>query len=224
MTKGILLGIVYITLSISLWANPNSPYEVFYEESDFESQIELLRVEFGKNKDIPEQVELAALVALSMYPELKETKIEFIFRDQQELMLMRPKSHITLRKKENRIFRILMTNNEDKCRGITIEEIPFNALVGVFGHELGHVLDFKSKSSIDYVSESLKYTLSKKYRASVERQTDIVTVEHGLGYQLCHIRDVLAQCEFMPRARKGKSLSAYLTRDEILHKIKEQEK
>jgi hypothetical protein len=219
-----LVTILCLFSIISVSSAVENPYRVFYEKADFIDRIDYLRHEYGKHKVIPEEIELEALIALSNYPELKDVKIEFIFRNQSAIMLMRPKSHITLKKKEDRIFRIFMTSNKDQCRGVTLDEVPFNALIGVFAHELAHVLDFREKSSLEYVTENIKYTFSKKYRAQLERETDIVTVNHGLGYQLCHVRDVLADCEFMPRNPKGKSLSAYLTSEEILNMISEQEK
>jgi hypothetical protein len=207
-----------------LGGSGENPYRVYYEREQFEDKREYLRQEFGKNKIIPAEIELEALVALSKYPELRDTRIEFIFKNQPEIMRVRPKSHITFKKKANRTFRIYMTSNKDQCRGITLDQIPFNALIGVFGHELAHVMDFKDRTSLEYVVGSFKYSLSKEYRAKVERATDIVTVNHGLGYQLCHIHNVLADCEFMPRKPKGESLSAYLTSDEILEMIAQQER
>jgi hypothetical protein len=209
----------FLLFALPYLLSANNPSKDHLDKRYYEEHRKDLRVDYGQNKIIPNDVELAALVALSKYPELKDTKIEFIYRKQKEIMVMKPKSFITFRPKSERIYRIYMTSNEDPCRGITINEIPFDALVGVFGHELAHVLDFKDQSSYTNLVSGWKYSISEKYRAKVERSTDIVTIDHDLGYQLYQIREVLDGCDFLPKKETGKELKAYLTREEILRII-----
>ena len=179
----------------------------------YRAQLEDLRPEFGTNKTYPEDVEIAVLVALSYFPELKNTPIEFVYEKQCEFLITKPKNRIFIGRRKRR-YRILMTTNKDPAKGMVIERVAFNALVGVIGHELAHVLDYSQKSVFSTAMTSFRYSTSKQYRRNLERATDIATVDHGLGYQLFRIRIYFPE-------KETKEHDSYLEREEILDLIKE---
>ena len=182
-------------------------------EDHYRPLLDDLRSEFGANKTIPVEVELEALVALSHFPELKTTPIEFAYKDQCEFLITKPRNKLfTSRKK--RTYRILMTTNKDHTQGMVIDLVAFNALVGVIGHELAHVLDYSGKSMLSTAKTGFRYSTSKKYRRKLERATDIATVDHDLGYQLFRIRIYFPE-------EKTKAHDSYLEREEILELIKQ---
>ncbi len=181
-------------------------------EDDYRPQIDDFRSEFSTNKTIPADVELAALVALSYFPELRHIPIEFVYVEQREFLITKPGKIMARRKKRG--YRILMTNNDDPAGGMVIDRIAFNALVGVIGHELAHIVDYTKKSAYSTAMTGFRYSTSKKYRQKLERATDIATVDHGLGYQLFRIRI------FFPE-EKSKAQASYLNREEILDLIKD---
>ncbi len=184
-------------------------------EKDWRSKIADLRLEFGANKTIPEDVELAALVSLSYFPELSNTRIEFVYEKQCEFLITKPRNKM-FTSRTKRGYQILMTTNKDPDKGMVIERVAFNALVGVLGHELAHVLDYSDKSVFATAMTGMKYSTSKKYRRKLERATDMATVDHGLGYQLFRIRIYFPEQE-------TKAHDSYLDREEILDLIKEGE-
>ena len=64
-----------------------------------------------------------------------------------------------------------------------MDKIPFNALVGVFGHELAHISDFQERGLFGMI-DVMFGNLSRKYLDRFEHGTDRRTIEHGLGFQL----------------------------------------
>src|SRR5438874_1949499 len=66
----LFLLIPYFTLS-------QIPQKIFIEDSFTAKKILLLKEEFGKHKTIPPSIEKPVLIALSYYPELKNTSILF---------------------------------------------------------------------------------------------------------------------------------------------------
>src|SRR6266403_1361613 len=92
---------------ISLSAQDN--FEEFYlKRENFENYLSELRNEFGNKKIIPADLELECLAALSFYPELKNTDIEFRFGQLNFTMVSKPKFRSVLKNKTERKYLILI--------------------------------------------------------------------------------------------------------------------
>lgn len=66
---------------------------------------------------------------------------------------------------------------------ILFQNLPFNAQIGVIGHELGHVVEFSCMATIKIVEHAAS-NVSSKYIDHFEFKTDSICITHGLGYQL----------------------------------------
>lgn len=153
-------------------------------EGGFVSKKDSLKSEFGKNKTIPETIELAALAALSYYPELRDIKIKFYFVDGLKAVMRSipcPKS--MLRKKENRTYFI-------KIRKGSTMKMSFNELVGILGHELAHIVQVHKNSSGYILGIGIDWKLSKRKRSLFEHEADLITIQKGLGYALYERRSI----------------------------------
>ena len=64
-----------------------------------------------------------------------------------------------------------------------LKNIPFNAQIGIIGHELGHTVSYLDLKFTDFLTLGINY-IFKKYRASFEKDTDRRAIMHGLGWQL----------------------------------------
>ena len=74
------------------------------------NQIDTLRSQFSNNKFFYEKYELQTLVALSFYPELKNTKISFRRRKLKTTMVARPKGMNVFRGKGKRHYIIYIND------------------------------------------------------------------------------------------------------------------
>ncbi len=63
-------------------------------------------------------------------------------------------------------------------------DLPFDVLVGWFAHELGHVLDYHSRSSAEMVVFGIKYLISDTFKQKVERKADILAIQNGFSEQI----------------------------------------
>lgn len=61
--------------------------------------------------------------------------------------------------------------------------MPFNAQVGVFGHELGHTTDFINRGVGKMINVILG-NLSRRYMDDFEFETDRRAIAHGLGLEI----------------------------------------
>lgn len=147
--------------------------------------ITLLQSEYGKNKIIPQEYRRQILLALSFFPELKNTFIEFrVIKTCKAPLTTVPSFTSILKSPQDRKYVITIRNLRSKnLEPILFEHLSFNAQIGVIGHELSHVVDFSGQSSLQLITGGINH-ISYKYVDHFEYRTDSICVAHGLGYQL----------------------------------------
>src|SRR6476661_5865145 len=82
--------------------------QFYLKRENFEANLPALRMEFGYKKITPPEIELECLAALSFYPELKNTDIEFRFGDLNFTMISKPKLKSILRDRVLRQYVIII--------------------------------------------------------------------------------------------------------------------
>ena len=126
---------------------PASPIGVIREYVELEERknySSLLR-EFGNNKRLPKGFELQTLLALKHYPELRNTRINFIVDDVSIPLSSRPHWSSMLRSAKNRTYLVIIDNEREGSReALLLKNQPFNAQVGIIGHELSHTVYYLS--------------------------------------------------------------------------------
>jgi len=212
-----------IAFVVSLVAASNAiaqdqPDQFYLKKEEFKTHITELRNEFGKNKIIPDELELECLVALSFYPELKNTDIEFRFGELNFTMVSKPRFSSILENRTRRRYLIIIQKSGLSKNNLEWSELSFNALVGWIGHELGHVLHYSHKSSGGIVFMGAKYAFPA-YRRKMERFTDQLAIQHNLGYALYEGVDYTLNCSNASAHYKNNQVKYYLGPDEILARI-----
>lgn len=142
--------------------------------------------EYGKNKTLPKGYEKQALIALSHYPELKDTRIVFKIRKRGGApFASRPTPwSLLFRKPKKRKYRILISQKtKPVLNPILMKHLSFNAQIGVMGHELAHT-SFYLQKKVGAMMKIAVSTFSARYLDKFEYQTDEIAIAHGLGFQL----------------------------------------
>lgn len=149
------------------------------------NDFDQLRNKYGKNKILQPKFERQSLIALSYYPELEDTKIVFRYKKKVSPLLTRPTIWSAIfRSPAKRKYVIIISNNsKERLDPLLLEKMPFNAQIGVLGHELSHVSYFVSTSRWGMLKIAFG-NLSPRFLDHLEYQTDQATIDHGLGYQL----------------------------------------
>ncbi|WP_372774873.1 hypothetical protein [Mangrovibacterium sp.] len=180
-----LFALLYISLiSFSVAANSPVSGDGIGNDSIAANSNDVDTTSFFVPSDFKEQVS----IALSYYPELKGKKLRFKFKNQKTTMSCIPRWDFIFRKKENRTYLIRIDKKLRNGKGILLEDVPFNAQVGVIGHELGHVVDYESKTAFGVIGTGFGY-LFPKYRRELEHFVDEISIYHGLGHQLASFSD-----------------------------------
>lgn len=134
---------------------------------------------------MPAGYERQALLALSHYPELKDAFIEFRILETSVPLASQPTALSTLfRRASKRHYLILISTKSEGWLGeILLQKLPFEAQVGVLGHELAHTADFVDRSFFGMIRVMLG-NLSSSYLDTFEYATDQRAIDHGLGCSL----------------------------------------
>lgn len=141
-------------------------------------------VTFDK-KIIPKQYQRPIQEALSYYPELKNVHIKFTLVKNGTPFVSRPTVFSTVfRSAKNRRYLILIAENSIPMFDMALmHNMPHHAQVGVIGHELAHTSDFTQRNTLRMLRVALG-NLSPSYLNKFERDTDLRTIDHGLGCNL----------------------------------------
>ncbi|MFI3333594.1 MAG: hypothetical protein SNI51_01755 [Rikenellaceae bacterium] len=176
----IYLGAVSCGVSRSAMLPQISPNEFHREHPRLtDHQVDSLRTIYGANKIFVEEFLEPTLIALSHYPELSESHIEFKYSTEATTMAARPKPLSMLWRRRY----VVVINDNDSFDGIHLGDVPFNAQIGIIGHELAHIADYERHNLSGVVGILMRYS-SKSRKALFEREIDLATIERGLGWQL----------------------------------------
>ncbi|WP_349663498.1 hypothetical protein IZU89_13000 [Cellulophaga lytica] len=176
---------------------------------------------------IPKIIEKEALVALSYYPQLKNTEIEFRFKDniKKSTMLAQPVFGSLLKSKKKRRYLILMSKKfKISGKEFKTTDVDSDILVGWLGHELGHILDYQNRSSLNLLWFGIKYSLSDNYIKEAERAADSYAVASGMGDYILKTKNFILNNAEIDSTYKARIIKYYLSPAEIMLLVKEQEK
>jgi len=157
-------------------------------------------------------------LALSHYPELKETHIDFLVEPAFLPLASRPDPKSILFPWIKRKYLVIISDEStDFFEPILLENTPINEQIGIIGHELGHTIYYLDKSALQMAWIAFKYQSDNSFKVDFEREADKIAVAHGLGYQMYDfayfVRRAFGQSEEKIEEEEG---DMYLSPKEIL--------
>ena len=191
-----------------------------FDSSLYVQKIDGLRNLYAHKKAYPTEHELPILIALSYFPELDSTEIVFKEAKITTTLNARPTLHSLLFKDKSERKYIIRINKKHKDGQIFLEEVPFNAKIGLFAHEFSHFIDYKEKNTLGISQRLVSYAFIKT-RARYEKEIDRMTVQRGLGRQLYDWSEYVLYESDADRYYKRMKRLVYLTPPEILFLIED---
>jgi len=161
---------------------------------------------------------LAFRKAMTHYPELCYRKIQLQYGRIKTSMAAQPRFWSVFRNSDKRTYKVIINNNPRKPQTQLIYAAPFDARVGVMGHELAHILDYSTKSGWQIALTGVKY-IGKKSRRKIEWQTDMVAIERGLGWQVYHFAYFVTHKSDIDNAYRQYKSDIYMKPEEIFEII-----
>ncbi len=172
-----------------------------------------LREEFGQHKNFIDKVELPALIALSFFPELKNTHITFEYRKIKTTMSTRP--HLNQFLMSNRSYVIFINSHAKDIGGVSFDELGLQEQIGIIAHELSHIVDYQKRKTFSMMKCGLYYSIFNHYHRTLERNTDMLVIQKGLAHQLYAFSNyVLNKSSASPEYKEFKRKN-YLSPEEI---------
>ena len=188
----------------------------FPKESILSKKDSLIR-QYSDHKTYPNNYELAILTALSFFPELQHTFIEFVEKDIRTTMACQPSMGSVFH--TNRSYKIFIDNRISQEKNVLLSTVPFNAQVGVIAHELCHIVDYEELTLVQLAKFGIEY-LNNEQKPHIEKRIDRMTIKKGLGWQLYDWSYfVLNKSEASDSYKKFKR-ATYLSPEEILESMK----
>ena len=174
-----LLTLFFIIFTYTLNAQCVDPVD----SSGIARKIDKMDSDEFQNKDIPSEYEYSIKEALTFYPKLKTNKIKFKYCKISTTLNARPTvASLLFRRKSKRSY-VIRINNSEKDSMVTLNEVPFFARIGLFGHEFAHFADYQEKNLFQVIGRLFAYT-SKSKKELFEKEIDTKTIERGLGCSL----------------------------------------
>ena len=176
------------------------------------------------NKIIPESIKKEVIEAISFYPELYDTAIEFKFKDniKKSTMQAQPRFTSFFKRKENREYVILISRNiQIEGEHFTMEDIPSDVKIGWLGHELGHVMDYRERTNFGMLIFGIKYLFSSAHIKEVERTADTYAIAHGMGDYILKTKNFILDNASLSEKYKERIRRLYISPEEVMELINE---
>lgn len=177
-----------------------------------------------ENKIIPDLFKVEAKIALSFYPELKKVPIEFRLTRQMGTSVMKaqPQLRSLFLKKEKRKYIILISRQFGiKNMELSTVNIPSEVIIGWLGHELGHIMDYKDRNSLNLIGFGLRYVLSESYLKKAEQRADRFAVEHQMKNYILATKNFILDHTDLTEGYKKKIKRLYVSPEDILEFVNE---
>lgn len=180
--------------------------------------IEDGKIVYQGNKIIPKNILKEANIALSHYPELENVHIEFKYKKNIKQAFMQAQPKITnLFKGKDRGYYVFMSNKFlIKDEEFSMAEVPDEVLIGWLGHELGHIMDYRDKSTWEMAKFGIQYVTSDKFIRKAERTADTHAVNNGMGNYIFATKDFILNHSYFSDSYKERKMRLYLSPTEIL--------
>lgn len=175
---------------------------------------------------IPDSIQEEARIALSHYPTLADTPITFKFKKniKKSTMQAQPilKSFFKSRKKREYVV-LISERIKISGREYLTKDLPKNIMIGWIGHELGHIMDYQHRSSLNLIWFGAKYTFSGSYVKKAERAADTYAVSHKMGSYIVETKKFVLENSEIQEKYKARIRKFYLSPKQIMVMVKERE-
>ncbi|MBN2777217.1 MAG: hypothetical protein JXR36_06230 [Bacteroidales bacterium] len=171
------------------------------------------RVYVGKAEWTKEEIEICEY-AISNIKGMDTTKLVFSKTNIPGQGQAQPLFRTMFRKSCNRTYIVRVQECNDKnslCFGI----LPDSAKVGLVGHELTHIDDYKSKGFFKMIGMGVMYSISPKYKRKVEYETDSLTIVNNMGKETLIFSEYISQTKLAKKRYLRKIRKFYISSEDI---------
>ncbi|WP_246062628.1 hypothetical protein [Mesohalobacter halotolerans] len=174
------------------------------------------------NKVFPNSLKNEILKALTYFPTLRNVPIEFKFKTniKRSTMQAQPRFSKILSPRHKREYIIFIkTHFNLGTIDKPIEKLPKDVLVGWFGHELGHIMDYEQMSNFKLIRFGLSYLISNTAIVNAERQADTFAIKQGMQDYIIKTKNFILEHADISESYKNRMKKYYLSPEEIMEMV-----
>ena len=168
----------------------------------------------SNNSEIIPKYESEINFVLQNYPELENTTIFFTEKEISHTMQSKPKLNFLFKQKENREYKIILNNGTKSNSGMLVINLNSTQRIGIFSHEIGHIVDYESMSNFGIISFGIQYIFPNSKR-KIEHRVDEIAINHGFGKELIEFTKLAFYGENVPEKYKKKKFKYYYSPEEL---------
>lgn len=112
-------------------------------------------------------------------------------------------------------YRIRLAEYVRDSDEMRVDELSDEVLIGWFAHELGHVVDYLDRSSIQMISFGIQYLSSAKFRRQAEHRADQIAAKHGFHKEVLETKKFLFHHDMIDPVYRAKMQKYYMSIDEL---------
>ncbi len=173
---------------------------------------------------IPKSIKHNVETALSFYPQLDETVIEFKFKKniKKSTMQAQPKLASFFRSRKNRSYIILISETfKIADQEFSTRDIPDDIFIGWIGHELGHIADYQTRNKWNLIKFGFNYMFSESSIVEAERAADSFAVAQGMEHYILKTKNFILNHADITQSYKDRITKYYLSPEEIMELVQE---
>ena len=172
-------------------------------------------------REIPESIEREIRLALSFYPDLEDTSIDFRFKEniRKSTMLAQPRWSSFFRLNDRSYIILISRKFKISNEEFYTKDIPSKVLVGWIGHELGHITDYETLSKWGLIKFGFNYLFSDKHIKQAEFRADQFAIHHGMLEYILETKNFILNHANISERYKNHIKKYYLSPEQIMEMV-----
>lgn len=172
----------------------------------------------------PETIAEEIKIALDFFPNLKDVEITFKFKSdiKKSTMQAQPDFKSLFRRRSKRKYYIFISE-KFKISGEEFKTInvPTDVMVGWIGHELGHIMDYENRGTLNLIWFGIRYLYMEKHIVEAERAADTFAVRQGMEDYILATKNFILNHADIDENYKKRIARYYLSPEEIMEIVEE---
>ncbi len=112
-------------------------------------------------------------------------------------------------------YRIKLGVYVSSSESLKVEDVPKKVLIGWFAHELGHLVDYLSYSSLGMIKYGLKYISSKSFKMKAEHEADYIAIKNGFKDEIIATKEWVLNHDLVGQKYKNVLNKYYLSIEQV---------
>jgi hypothetical protein len=170
----------------------------------------------------PDSIKKEVELALNYFPQLEYVNITFKFKSdiKKSTMQAQPDFKSLFTPRAKRKYYIFISENF-KISGQEFKTvyIPSEIITGWIGHELGHILDYEERGTLNLIWYGIKYLYLENHIIDAERSADTFAVNQGMEDYILKTKNFILNHADIDPDYKKRIKKYYLSPEEIMQLV-----